>query len=244
MRSGGPTSAISSISAVRHRGGGVTLLAVQEQVLDLLRLGLEPVARDEVVVEVLPAGAHAADVEPVVGPERIAGALEVVGDERRDRRRDVEAGARERRGKGLPRAFGREEDREPAVGDLGGELDRLRLEDGEVDRDVGAKRPRHQLERLPESRRARAGVRNLVVQAVVLERLPPERPQRTISTYSRSLRQRLPPGLAVPALDHLRAREAEPEQEAAAGHAGRASPRSSRCSPAFARGSGRSPSRP
>ena len=57
------------------------------------------------------------------------------------------------------------------------------------------------------------------------------RTARTISTYSRVLPSGLPNGCAVPALDHLRPRHAEPEQEAAAARAGRAS---SPSSPSFA----------
>ena len=95
-------------------------------------------SRREVVVEVLAARAHAADVERVVRPQRVARRSR----RRRRRRRhgggDVEAAAAgERRREGLARALRREEDRQPAVRDLGRELDRARPEGGEVDRDLG-----------------------------------------------------------------------------------------------------------
>src|SRR6266511_5095936 len=46
---------------VGHRRGRLALLAAEIELLDLLRLALEPVRAREVVVEVLPARAHAAD---------------------------------------------------------------------------------------------------------------------------------------------------------------------------------------
>ena len=49
-------------------------------------------------------------------------------------------------------ALGVDEDRQPAVGDLRGERDVLRADRGEVDRDVGAQRPHHHLQRLAEAR--------------------------------------------------------------------------------------------
>src|SRR5205085_7175761 len=67
---------------VRHLRRRLALLAREEQVLDLARLGLVPVTSEEVVVEVLPARAHAADVERVVLLEHVAAGLEVVGDDR------------------------------------------------------------------------------------------------------------------------------------------------------------------
>src|SRR3954468_10413128 len=47
----------------RNRGRGLVLLALEVEGLDRLRLGLVAVADGEVVVEVLPSGAHATDVE-------------------------------------------------------------------------------------------------------------------------------------------------------------------------------------
>ena len=116
----------------------------------------------------------------------------------------------------LARALGLEEERDPAVRDLERELDRLRPHRREVDRDLGAKRARHQLQRLAEPRRARPRVRDVVVLAVVLEQLAPQHRADDLDVLAR-LRERLAPRLAVPALDDLRARRAEAEQEAAAG---------------------------
>src|SRR5699024_391471 len=48
---------------VGHRRGGLVLLAVQVEVLDLLRLVLVAVAAGELVVEVLALGPHPADVQ-------------------------------------------------------------------------------------------------------------------------------------------------------------------------------------
>ena len=69
----------------------------------------------------------------------------------------------------MPRLLGRPEDRQPAVGDLEGLAHRLRGHRCEVDRDVRAQRPRHQLEGLAEARAVAA--RDVVVLAVELQRL-------------------------------------------------------------------------
>src|SRR6185295_16577276 len=66
-------------------------LTVQVEVLDLARGVLEAVALDELVVEVLLARAHAADVERDEGPHGVARPREVVGDEDLHGGRDVEA---------------------------------------------------------------------------------------------------------------------------------------------------------
>ena len=107
----------------------------------------------------------------------------VVADDHGDGRRDVEAGERPcRRRPSRSRrrarrrthpcdAVRREEDRQPAVGDLRRQRDVLRPDRREVDRDVGAARVHDDLERLAEAGRVRAAVRDVVVLAVVLERL-------------------------------------------------------------------------
>ena len=215
-RSFGPTSATSSTNASGTSAAASRLSPVQVRVLDRLGLRLVPVPPHEVVVEVLPARAHAADVERVVGLQELASRLGVVDEDRRRARRDVEVGPcpgdglRERRA----RLLRRPEDREPAVPDLGRLRDRLRGDRGDVDRDLGAQRPCHQLERLAEAGAVRQ--RDVVVLAVVLEQVAPEGCPHDLDVLAR-LRERLPPRLPVPALDDLRARRAEPEQEATAG---------------------------
>src|SRR5579885_1511345 len=68
------------------------LLAGEVEVLDALRLGGEAVAAGEVVVEVLLARAHAADVEREHGLDELEARLHVVADDDGDRDRDVEVG--------------------------------------------------------------------------------------------------------------------------------------------------------
>src|SRR5213078_4608111 len=121
---------------------------------------------------------------------------------------------REARLEGLVEALRRDEDREPAVGDLGRERDAFWPERREVDRDLGAQRAQHQLQRLAEAGRARAVPRDPVVLAVVLDDLARERCADDLDVLAR-LAERLAPWLAVPALHHLGARVAESEQEAA-----------------------------
>ena len=71
-------------------------LALEVEVLDDFGLGLEAVAADEVVVEVLGARAHAADVERDEGTHRVAGTRKIVGDEDVDGGGDVKAVERAR----------------------------------------------------------------------------------------------------------------------------------------------------
>ena len=113
------------------------------------------------------------------------------------------------------RAVGCVPDREPAVGDLRGLLDALRTDGRDVDRDLPAVEDR--AKRLSEPGRVRAGVRDLVVLAAVHDRLlaRPDLPDDR-HVFAR-LDERLSEALAVPALDHLRAGDAEAEEEAPTG---------------------------
>src|SRR5207248_6723781 len=153
------------------------------------------------------------------GLEGVPEGLYVVADEDVDRRGDLEAlpGAGEARAEGVVEALRVDEDRQPAVRDLGGEGDVLRADRREEDRNVRPERPEHQLQRLPEPGGADAVVRDPVVLALVLDRLAAERGADDLDVFAR-LPERLAPWLAVPALDHLRAGGAEAEDEAAARH--------------------------
>ena len=203
---------------VGHRGDRLALLAGEVELLDPLGVLLPAVAADERVVEVSALCPHPADVERDVRPERVAERSHVVADEDARRRRDLEARrrGREARSEGVVEALGRDEDGEPAVGDLGREGDVLRPQGREVDRDLGAQRAQHQLQRLAESGRALAVPRDAVVLALVCDDVPPQCRADDLDVLAR-LAERLAPRLAVPALDHLWPRRSEPEQEAAAG---------------------------
>ncbi len=181
MRSFGPMQRDFVDHLERDRGGRFLLLAVEVEVLDLLGRGFEAVAAREVVVEVLAARAHAADVQRDHRPDEVRELFRIVADDHGDRRRDVEAvealAAARAREAGIERvaerlldAVRREEDRQPTVGDLGRELHVLRADGREVDRDVGARRVHDDLERLAEAGRAGPGVGDVVVLAVVFER--------------------------------------------------------------------------
>ena len=80
----------------RHRGGGLVLLALEVQVLHLDGLLLVAVGAGDVVVEVLAAGAHAADVQRDARAGRSRGSClllvadEVVADRQHAAGRDVE----------------------------------------------------------------------------------------------------------------------------------------------------------
>jgi hypothetical protein len=198
---------------IRDLGRRLALLAVEEQILDLTRLRLVPVAREQVVVEILAARAHAADVERVVLLQHRTPRVDVVGHERGNRGRDVEPVARAIDWEHRARLLRRPEDRQPAVGDLERLLDRLRPDRRKVDRNVGPERPRHQLQRLAEP--GAALHRNVVMHAVMLEPFPSQHRAHDLDVLAR-LAERLPPLLPVPALDDLRAGRAEAHQEPSA----------------------------
>src|SRR6185436_19298106 len=195
------------------------------QVLDGLRRRLEAVAAGEVVVEVLAARAHAADVERQLRLHAVEARLHIVADEHAHADGDVEvanglaaAGLREalveRRLIDLRRAVGRVEDGQPAIGDLGRLGDALRPDGRQIDRDRPA--VEDALERLPEPARTGSAIRDVVVLAVMLERTL-ARPDgaQDLDVLARA-DQRLSIPDAVPAFDDLRSRYAEAAEETAA----------------------------
>ena len=180
-----------SISSAREAGGGLVLLALEVEVLDLLGLLLEPVPRDERVVEVLLARAHAADVERDERPDGVARGVLVVGDEHVDARGDAKSSS-ERPGAlralleqrlELLHVLGGEEHRDPAVGDLAGELHVVRPDRREVDRDLVLHRLDRQLQRLAGP----VGQRQVDRLALVLEPLARERLADDLDVLARAL---------------------------------------------------------
>src|SRR4029079_6092164 len=164
---------------VRHGGGGLVAPALEVQVLDLAGRVLEPVPRRERVVEVLLARPHPADVQRDERAHDVAGGGEVFVDRDVHRRGDVEAverpagarGALLEQGQQVADVLGREEDRDPAVGDLARELGVLRPDRREVDRDPVLHRRDRELQRLAGA----VGQRQLERLAVELEALAVQR---------------------------------------------------------------------
>src|SRR5690606_10779085 len=111
---------------------------------------------------------------------------------------------------------GVERGEQEAVAELTGLLLRLLAERAHVDGDVGVA-VEDALERLALPRRARAVVRDAVLLAVVHERFLALEDLADDLHVLAHPRERLVEGLPVPALDDLRARGAEAEDEAAAG---------------------------
>jgi len=151
-------------------------------------------------------------------------AFDVVADDHRARGHDVEGRRRAAaRAKALVEpaaeerhATRREDRRDPAVGDLGGQGHVLGPDRRQVDRQIGAA-VQDGAQRLAQPRRVAAAVRDLVILAAELERLlAPENRAHDRDVLAR-LAERLAKGLTVPALDYLRAGHAEPEPEPAAG---------------------------
>ncbi len=111
----------------------------------------------------------------------------------------------------------RVEDRQPAVADLGGQRDVLGPLGAEHDRDVGAQRMHDRLERLAQPGGALTGQRQRVVRAGAGDRRLAGPHLTDDVDVLAGARQRLGEPLPVPALDHLRAGDAETEDVPAAG---------------------------
>ncbi len=108
--------------------------------------------------------------------------------------------------------LGAVEDRQPAVGDLAGELEVPRPDRGEVDRQPLAHRVHGQPQRLARAVRQRQGP----VLPLVRDGLAAQRHRDDVDVLAGAPERVVEPD-AVPALAHLRARDAEPEPEAATG---------------------------
>lgn len=114
------------------------------------------------------------------------------------------------------RAFGQEEDRLPALGDLRGQLHVLRAEGGQQHRNAFAHRMIDQLQRFAEAGAALGGQRHPVVLALELQALAAPHPAADLDDLAGAADRRVV-GHAVEALDHLRAGGPEAEDEAAVG---------------------------
>src|SRR5699024_1053028 len=130
------------------RGGCVTWPLVEIQVLDGAGSVAESHPGGELMVEVVLAAAHAADIQRRIGSHRRRARFEVVTDDHRHRRHDIKTVP------GAPRAFPTgavpfqrltgmlrgEEHAEPTIVDLPGQLQILRADRREIDRYVLANR--------------------------------------------------------------------------------------------------------
>src|SRR4051812_10772176 len=178
-------------------------------------------------MEVLALRAHAAEVEGVVGAQRIDALLDVVGHDQRHRGGHVEvvegaarALAAEALGQSIPvevLVAGGEQHRQPAVAELGRQRDVLRALGAEVNGNLLAQRVDRRLQRLAQPGRILPLVRQRIELAVELDR-PLAGPDLTqdLDVLARA-RQRLLERHAVPALDHLRPGHTQSKDEAAAG---------------------------
>src|SRR3954447_6950286 len=211
----------------RNCGTGLVALAGEEQVRHFVDHLLVAHANGHVRVEILPLRSHAAEVEGVVRTQRVDTLRDVVRHDQRYRRGDVEvveraarAVAAEALGEGVfveVLVAGREQHRQPAVTELGGQSDVLRALGAQVDRDVLAQRVNRRLQRLSQPRRVLPLVGQRVVLALDRHRsLARPDVAQDLDVLARA-RQRLAERHAVPALDHLRSRDTEAEDEAAAG---------------------------
>ena len=206
---------------------GLLLLAGEVELLDRRRLGLVAVAAGQLVVEVLALRAHAAHVERDAGPAELAQTdvtSSPVADRRGARRQQTCSGPSDASrfaapsSSGAPqtslRPLGDEEDREPAVGHLGGHRHVALAERRDPDRDRGADRVGDDLERLAEPGALAGGERQVVVAAMVLEgRLSAPHVPADLDDLARPTERR-GVGDAVEALDHLGPGRAEAEVEA------------------------------
>ena len=178
-------------------------------------------------------GAHAADVEREHRAQHVGRRLDVVVDDDRHHRPPPRSRRRLPRGRRRakpsaqrvavePVVLRREEHRQPAVGDLGGERDVLRPLGAEVDRDVGAQRVDRRLQRLAQTGAAGVGQRVVARPSYVDRLLAGDHLADDLDVLA-GAGQRLRVRLAVPALDDLRAGGAEAEHEAGRRRGGRGS---------------------
>ena len=111
---------------------------------------------------------------------------------------------------------GIEEHRLPALGDLGGELDVLRAQRGDRDRNAFADRMIDQLQRLAQTGAPVGGQRNLVVLAVIGHPFAAPHLPADLDDLAGAAQRRVERH-AVEALHHLRSRRADAQPEAAVG---------------------------
>ena len=229
-----PTREMSAAMRRGHRGDGLVALALEEQVLDLLGLGLVPHAGEDLLVEVHVPGAHAADVE-ARGPGRIASRAAstssvttteqfgaISNEAGRPRARAVakpsasQPSYMSRRPSGRSRsAASRRRSRRSSATFFGPSAP------SQIGRS-GRQRVGDRAERLAEPERARDRRRAAGgAGPAFVTGASRASTWRTMSTYSRVRASGFPNGAAVPALDHLRARDAEAEHEAAPARGGR-----------------------
>ena len=201
----------------RHR---LLALALQVEVLDDFRLLLEAVAADEVVVEVLLARAHAADIQRDERPHRVTRGGKIVRDEHVDGGGDVKAverapdaiGAFLQEGAQLGDMLGREQRGDPAVGDLAGKRRVLGADRGEIHGNLLLDGSDRELQSLAGT----VGQRQLERLAMELEPFARERLAHDGDVLARAL-QLLAESLAVPALGDLRPGGADAEDHAPTG---------------------------
>ena len=157
-------------------------LAVEVEALDLVGDVAEAESMGEVDVEVGLPRAHATEIKQESCLDDRACRVEVAVDRDLNRRRDLQVGAGapafgeprlEVFAPGLLELVGREEDRDPAVADLGRHLDRLAPDRADENRDLVADRVEVELQRLALP--GAAFDRQLPVVAGVLERASCER---------------------------------------------------------------------
>src|SRR5713226_2430882 len=183
---------------IGHGCDGVVLLAGKVKVLDLLRCVFIAVAAREIIVKILTARAHPADVQGEVWFHLHSASVDVIADDNAHGWSDVEVGeslsvasAREaflKRGAKDAHSMGRKKYRQPAVRDLRRKRDVLRPYRGNVDRDVGTQRVYDQLQRFAQA--GSALHRYVVVFAVMLEwLLAPQDRSNNLDILARSSKQ-------------------------------------------------------
>ena len=226
MNPRGPTSDDRAHQFVGNRVDGLTLAAGQVQLLDPVGDLAEPVSGGQVVVEVAAFGAHSADVERQLRFDPRQPVIDVVADGHRRVHHHVHRAER-----GIP--FGgtggqrltpdrrgllrMEEDRLPALGDLGGQLDVLRAQRRDRYRNTFAHRMIDELQRLCPTRSAVRGQRELIVLAVVVHPFPAPHLPADLHHLAGAAQRGVELD-AVKPLDDLRSGRADPQAEPAVGH--------------------------
>src|ERR1035437_2654234 len=214
----------------RHGSRRLTVLLGEKEILDLCGRFLEAHPDRKRVVEVLLPRSHPAQIESGVGAQWYSGHLDVIVDDHRDGWHDVEAdetvpsGAETgfdtpdlQRGQQVAGVLRAEEDGQPAIGDLAGELEVLGTDSRQIDRQMLA----HWVDGHPQGLAGSVWKRQRPMLALVGDGLSSQGHPDDVDVLAGPYQRRIELD-PVPSLAHLRPGDPEAAPEGPARQIGRA----------------------
>src|ERR1700677_3108205 len=211
---------------VGHRVDGLPLAAGQVQLLNPVGYLAEPIACRQAVVEVTALGAHTADIEGQLRFDPCQPFIDVISDGQRRVHHNVQraqcgipfgGAGRQRRTPDRVGFLRVVEDRLPALGDLGGELDVLRPQRRDRYRNAFAYRVIDERKGFAQTCPAIRGQWDLIVLAVILHPFPAPHLSTDLHNLAGTAYRRVELD-AVKALYHLRSGRADPKAESTVGY--------------------------